>query len=174
MKIRLPSHQALQSIPKEMREQWKNFGLLVEDLTRAFNRGIELEDNLSHNLLTLPVQHGVETTLRHNLNRLPRAILVAGGRVEFLEVLSRSNTDFVVRAKLLSTTVSARNLDTLTRAVTTSDAPFFKEGDVVLVDGAVNTVERVTQTQLQFSRPMVGKGAVPVSLSVDEITLLVL
>lgn len=174
MKIRLPLHQALTNIPKEMREQWKNFGLLVEDLSRAFNRGIELEDNLSHNLLTLPVQHGVETTLRHTLNHLPRAILVAGGRVEFLEVLSRSNTDFVVRAKLLSTTVSAKNLNTLTKSADTSDASFFREGDVVLIDGTTNTVSRVTPTQIQFDRSMVGKGAIPVSLAVDEITLLVL
>lgn len=174
MKINLPSYQAIQDIPKELLELWRSVGLLTETLRTAFQNRISLGDNLEHLNITAPFAHGVETSLAHGLRRVPTGVVLTSGRVEFWEVLTQDATQVTLRFRLLTTQASAGPAGVLTPTLTTPDARFFREKDVVTVGGRTATVVRAGETTLTLDQRILGGPAVQVNLAVEDVKLLIL
>ena len=174
MKVVLPSNQPLTSLPREFREMGSLQGLIIDFLREAFEKGITIAENISHNLYDGPLLSGVTTTLKHSLNTPPSAAMVVSGRVEFCSVISASATSVTVKASLLTTTATADRLNIMTRKLETTDATFFQEGDPVKVDGAVNVIVAVRGDTLVLKNPLVGKATHSVALGSETVKLLLM
>ncbi len=169
-----PSFQAFVPVPRESKDMWTAFGQTLAVLRKAFQNGITLSENLEHVSYGGGVEHATNVVIEHGLARVPEQIILTSGRVEFVTQVIVNSTQAILLFRLLTASAQSNGIQVLTDRLITVDAPFFREGDVVLVDGLPNTIKRVAGTSLYLSSLITSIKQHTISLATEQVKLLFL
>jgi hypothetical protein len=170
-----PSFQALTPIPPGAKELWMTFGQTLATLRKAFQNGIVLSENLEHVSYGGGVEHAQNVVIEHGLGRSPAQVILTSGRVEFVTQVSVNSTQAILLFRLLTATASSYGTGrTLTDRLITVDAPFFREGDAVVVDGLPNRITKVSGTSIYLSSLVTSITQHSISLATEQVKLLFL
>jgi hypothetical protein len=147
MKFEGISYQPTGNEPAELAKFLQHYALVNRFLLRFNETGISVAENLKTFNRIVPIAHGLKMTIAHNLGSAPLSFQ-ANGRIEFIQIISKSSRNVVIKAKLLTVAILETTPGKPQDRIPVSDVTFFKVGDQVTVGKQVRTIMGIDKEKL--------------------------
>lgn len=163
---------APQESPDFFRKFLDHYSLVIKFLTSFNENRFNFREDLKSYTVTPELNHGLTNRITHNLGYIPASVQVASGRVEVLNVLTRSNVDVVIVPKLLSTPLIDPPLGRVAKELTLSDPSLFRERDYVLIGDQVRQIRSLRGSTAVLDQSVLCGKVYSLSLAREIVQLL--
>jgi hypothetical protein len=147
MKFEGISYQPTGNEPPGLDKFLQHYALVNRFLLQFNESGVSTSENLKTFNSIVPIIHGVEMVIQHNLGKAPVSFQ-ANGRVEFVQIVLKSSRTIRILAKLLTVNILEVTPGRPQNRIPVSDVSFFQVTDLVAVGRQVRKIMGIDKEKL--------------------------
>jgi hypothetical protein len=129
--------------------------------------GLTIEDNILTQTIKTRLLNGVNTVVKHKFKNTPSTVTLNSGRVLCMALKNKSNSEFTVAVKLLSTQSIAQEPD-FSEYLFVLDPTLFVEGDRIKVGVEERTILSIFENRFRLNQNLLLQDSVPVTLAEEN------
>jgi len=157
--------------PQTIKELLAHYALVVRFILGVSNNKLSIVDNVVSWTIKTPITHGKTNTIGHSLGFIPKSI-TCSGRVEFMQVATKTSTGFSCIPKLLTVSIIDPLPNVLTNRIKVSETSFFRFGDVVSIGGVSRKITGMDSNTLVLDQTVIySKEVYMLSLATESVEI---
>lgn len=157
--------------PQTIKEFLEHYALVVRFVLGISNNKLSTADNISYQSVPTVLTHGKTNVVGHNLGFTPKSV-TCSGRVEFLQVTTKTSTGFACTPKLLTATIVDQLPNILTSRIKVEDVAFFRYGDTLNIGGVTRKITGIDGNTLVLDQSVVySKEVYTLSLATESVEI---
>lgn len=157
--------------PQTIKEFLAHYALVVRFVLGISNNKLSTSDNVASQVVSTPITHGKVNTIGHALGFIPKGISCSG-RVEFLQVTTKTSIGFVCIPKLYTVFIIDPMPNIATNRIRVSETTFFRFGDVVNIGGVTRKITGMDSNTLVLDQTVLySKEVYTISLAIESVEI---
>jgi hypothetical protein len=131
-----------------------HYDQVIKFMSGFTSQGVSVRENVVGSVNAITVQHKQPRKIPHNLNSTPSIVNVVGRVVVWSKTASDS-TSVTITPILISTNRKTGDIGSTTYVVQVTDISLFREGDRILIDGQVRTIQRIENSSFRLDAEII-------------------
>lgn len=128
----------------------KQLNFALQFLSKFSNNGVNIGENLKHEIKTVTLRDGEVRDINHNGKAPPACVVLLDGRVDWLRTISKDNNKVSLMVKTMDTYVA--NTNSRVQIINFSSARYFMKDDTIACGEYRAKVSAATTTSITLER----------------------